>query len=839
LICLSTIPAFAWDGFPLRYNMDTNIVSWAQMEAELNVSSQLWYAARERYVAGNTDQDGAKGWSETHTYLYEIATSNVVYTDGATWTNSTTNTWMVYSNNVIFYGLDGGGENDLYAIGDDELGSYEITNAVWTNSLIIHPSVKYQEMIGAAFSSIMEPIGDDDEPVEFYVEWHLSTNDDVTLDQYFARPGVVDTNGTVEYPPIPFQTVDGVWARHKMNYRTNNVVTTNVWGLITDTGTGGPDYLPVVTKIPTPLKLAESRWIPDLYLDGYPEFGGVYEGEYVWDEDDQGWNRAAAFFRIVGFYTNGVWKYVGLETGAGAHVFVGDQLGASNTWVATDAYTNIAGDTASMIVSYTNTGVWQFHEIQPLFDATEGFLRPYTGTPEIVYSGSTNLSPVVTVQGSTLTNWNNNPFGLDTSAEDTATVTGGTNRYTLSGEETWQRITNILVDTDGLAGESISVTYYAPTNYYLWSLAGESYAGDKASTDYLDWMFRWLNALQWTGINYEGDLTSTSNVSTNTGTWTWDGYGWDDAEDNVVTNSTDPGAIGALAVTSPDPNWTIVDTPTDLVDTNLFNIRFTSPTNDYRMDWGFQFRAEIAGTITLSNSHASASRTSSWQVDFGSDSDTGGGSIGPESAVEYTFTTLTNVFTGTSGDTNQLWSCGIISKSESGTDIVFVTSDITYTLAEFRFPRVWARRWSASALPDVTLNQAWQKEYTNILAAVTTDRELYLESDTPVNPFAMSTNFVYDPEVDDLRYDETNMVGMFTLVDTWTGTSTDPTNHIYTDGEIGEVIPYGANVDWDQGWRIKFENNVIKGLYLIKWDVDGGFRHGRTNVYDYPLQESE
>ena len=808
------------------------------MESTLGVSSQLWYATRERNVAGNENQDGGHSWNETHPYLYEIATSNVTYTDGASWTNSTTNTWLVYSNSVISYDVDG------YPIGDNELGSYEITNAVWTNSLWINPPVSYSEMAAGVFSVWNDVNTSDDAPYEFYVEWHLSTNDSVTLNEYFGTSGITDTNGTVAYPGIPYQTRQGAWARHMLGYRTNSIVTTNAWGLITDNGTSDA-WGSGVSVIPMPLKLAEVRWVPDLYLDGYTNFGGSYEGEYVWSEDDQGWNRDSAFFRIVGFYTNNVWKYVGLETGAGAHVFVGDQLGISNAWTATDAYTNITGDTASMIVSETNTGVWAFHSIQPLFDTdipSTAFLRPYTGSPEVVYSGYTNAA-VVTIQGTILTNWNNNPFEFDTSAEETATVTGGTNetKFAITGEDAWRVITNMTVDVDGIKGDSISVTYYSPTNYYLWTTP--NYNGRKGSTDQLDEMFRSLNALQWSAMNLNGELAVTSSVPADVGTWTWDGYGWANATASVVTNFTDytdVAGVGAVVFTSPDPNWEVVDTPTDLDVTNNFRIRFTADTNEYRTAWAFQFRAEIAGTITLSNSHATTAQDATWQVDFGSDQDTGGGSIGAGSTVQYSFGTLTNVFTATSNDTNTLWSCGAISHSESGTNIVYHDSAITYTLAEFRFARVWARRWSASVAPSMALSEVQQKDFTNLLADVTTQREMYLESDTPPSLFTYSTNFVFSPEVDDLRYDETNMVGQFSLMGTWTESTPIPTN-IYADGEIGETIPYGSGVDWDQGWYIKFESSpdVIKGLYLIKWDVPDGFRFGKvTNIYDWPLQPS-
>ena len=802
------------------------------MESTLGVSSQLWYAARERNVAGNENQDGGHSWNETHPYLYEIATSNVTYTDNLTYTNTYTNTYLVYSNSVKRYDIDG------YPIGDNELGSYEITNAVWTNSLWINPPVKYSEMAAGVFSVWNDVNTSDDAPYEFYVEWLLSTNGALTLNQYFARSGITDTNGTVAYPGIPYQTRQGAWARHTLGYRTNSIVTTNAWGLITDNGTSDA-WGSGVSVIPMPLELAEARWIPDLYLDGYPSFGGSYEGAYVWSEDDQGWNRDSAFFRIVGFYTNGVWKYVGLETGAGAHVFVGNQLGISNAWTATDAYTNIAGNTASMIVSHSNDGIWQFREIQPLFDQLAGFLRPYTGTPEVVFSSTTNREAVVTIQGTILTNWNNNPFNLDTNAEETATATGGTNRYKITEEDTWLSITNIDVDINGFWGDSISVTYYSPTTYYLWTTP--NYNGRKGSTDQLDEMFRSLNALQWTALNLNGKLGITSSVPANVGQWTWDGYGWADAEENVETNATDPAGangIGALVVTSPDPHWAIVDTPTDLDINNDFFIRFTADTNDYRSAWGFQFRAEIAGTITLSNSHATTAQDASWQVNFGSVSNTGGGSIGAGAAVVYSFGTLTNVFTGTSYNTNTLFGCGAIGYTVSGTNIVYHDSAITYTLAEFRFARLWARRWSASVIPDLALNEAQQLDFTNLLADVTTEREMYLESATPLSPFPYTTNFVYAPEVDDLRYDSTNMVGQFTLMGSWTESTPSPTN-IYADGEIGENIPYGSGVVWSKGWAIKFESSpdVIKGLYLIKWDTAGGFRHGAvTNIYDWPQQ---
>ena len=803
------------------------------MESTLGVSSQLWYATRERNVAGNENQNGGHSWNETHPYLYEIATSNATYTDNLTYTNTYTNTYLIYSNSVKFYAVDG------YPIGDNELGGNEITNAVWTNSLWINPPVSYSEMAAGVFSVWNDVNTADDAPYEFFVEWHLSTNDSVTLNEYFGTLGEPSSN-VFAYPGIPYQTRQGAWARHMLGYRTNSIVTTNAWGLITDNGTSD-EWGSGVSVIPMPLELAEARWIPDLYLDGYPSFGGAYEGAYVWSEDDQGWNRDSAFFRIVGFYTNGMWKYVGLETGAGAHVFVGDQLGISNAWTATDAYTNTTGDTASMIVSHSSDGIWQFREIQPLFDKLAGFLRPYTGTPEVVFSSTTNRDAVVTIQGTILTNWNNNPFNFDTNAEETATATGGTNRYKITEEDTWLSITNIDVDINGFWGDSISVTYYSPTNYYLWTTP--NYNGRKGSTDQLDEMFRSLNALQWSAMNLNGELAVTSSVPADVGTWTWDGYGWADALASVVTNFTaytDVDGVGAVVFTSPDPNWTVVDTPTDLVVTNNFRIRFTADTNDYRSAWNFQFRAEIAGTITLSNSHATTAQDATWQVDFGSDQDTGGGSIPALSAVQYSFRTLTNVFTATSNDTNTLWSCGAISHSVAGTNIVYHDSAITYTLAEFRFARVWARRWSASVVPSMALSDGLQKDFTNLLADVTTQREMYLESDTPPSLFTYSTNFVFSPEVADLRYDETNMVGQFSLMGTWTESTPIPTN-IYADGEIGETIPYGSGVDWDKGWHIKFESpDVIKGLYLMKWDVADGFRFGRvTNIYDYPQQESD
>ena len=494
------------------------------------------------------------------------------------------------------------------------------------------------------------------------------------------------------------------------------------------------------------------------------------------------------------------------------------------------------------MVSETNTGVWVFHNIQPLFDTTARFLRPYTGSPEVVYSGYTNAA-VVTIQGTILTNWNNNPLEFDTSAEETATVTGGTNetKFAITGADAWRVITNMTVDVDGIKGDSISVTYYSPTNYYLWS--PPNYNGRKGSTDQLDEMFRGLNSLQWTAMNLHGELAVTSSVPADVGTWTWDGYGWDDAAESVVTNFTDytdVDGVGAVVFTSPDPNWTVVDTPTDLDVTNNFRIRFTSPEVDYRTAWNFQFRAEIAGTITLSNSHATTAQDATFEATLGSNSDSGGGSISAGATAQYSFGTLTNVFTGTSNNTNTLISCGAIGYTVGGTNIVYYDSAITYTLAEFRFARVWARRWSASVVPSMALSEPQQKDFTNLLADVTTQREMYLESDTPQSLFTYSTNFVFSPEVDDLRYDETNMVGQFTLVGTWTESTPIPTN-IYADGEIGETIPYGSGVDWDQGWHIKFESSpdVIKGLYLIKWDVADGFRFGKvTNIYDWPLQPS-
>ena len=839
-----------WTNFPLRYTLYENafgtnaistnsfttntVYSWQELETTYGVSSQLWYAARERNVAGNENQDGGYGWNETHPYLYEIATSNITFTDGASWTNSTTNTWLIYSNSVTRYDIDG------YPIGDNELGSYEITNnIVWTNSLWIRPPVKYSEM-ARGVDSLWIKDGSDDAPYEFYVEWHLSTNDSVTLNEYFGTSGITDTNGTVAYPGIPYQTPQGAWARHMLGYRTNNVVTTNAWGLITDNGTSDA-YGVGVSVIPMPLKLAEVRWVPDLYLEGFPDIPSI-QGEHIWDESKQGWIRDSVTQKIAGVYTNGVWKYViMIDSPPFTHIFEGASLGVSNTWVNAFGYAG-TNDTSSMMVSETNTGVWVFHNIQPLFDTTARFLRPYTGSPEVVYSGYTNAA-VVTIQGTILTNWNNNPLEFDTSAEETATVTGGTNetKFAITGADAWRVITNMTVDVDGIKGDSISVTYYSPTNYYLWS--PPNYNGRKGSTDQLDEMFRSLNALQWTAMNLHGELAVTSSVPADVGTWTWDGYGWDDAAESVVTNFTDytdVDGVGAVVFTSPDPNWTVVDTPTDLDVTNNFRIRFTSPEVDYRTAWNFQFRAEIAGTITLSNSHATTAQDATFEATLGSNSDSGGGSISAGATAQYSFGTLTNVFTGTSNNTNTLISCGAIGYTVGGTNIVYYDSAITYTLAEFRFARVWARRWSASVVPSMALSEPQQKDFTNLLADVTTQREMYLESDTPPSLFTYSTNFVFSPEVDDLRYDETNMVGQFTLVGTWTESTPIPTN-IYADGEIGETIPYGSGVDWDQGWHIKFESSpdVIKGLYLIKWDVADGFRFGKvTNIYDWPLQPS-
>ena len=706
-----------WTNFPIRYTLYENafgtnafgtnsasistnsfttntVYSWQELETTFGVSSQLWYATRERNVAGNENQDGGHSWNETHPYLYEIATSNVTYTDGASWTNSTTNTWLVYSNSVKSYAVDG------YPIGDNELGSYEITTAVWTNSLWLHPPVSYSEMAAGVFSVWNDVDTADDAPYEFYVEWHLSTNDSVTLNEYFGTLGEPSSN-VFAYPGIPYQTRQGAWARHMLGYRTNSIVTTNAWGLITDNGTSDA-WGSGVSVIPMPLKLAEVRWVPDLYLDGYPSFGGSYEGAYVWSEEDQGWNRDSAFFRIVGFYTNGVWKYVGLETGAGAHVFVGDQLGISNAWTATDAYTNITGDTASMIVSETNTGVWAFHNIQPLFDTTAGFLRPYAGSPEVVYSGYTNAA-VVTIQGTILTNWNNNPFEFDTSAEETATVTGGTNetKFAITGADAWRVITNMTVDVDGIKGDSISVTYYSPTNYYLWTTP--NYNGRKGSTDQLDEMFRSLNALQWSAMNLNGNLAITSSVPANVGQWTWEGFGWGGAEANVTTNFTDytdVAGIGAVVVTSPDPNWEVTLLPQNLKAKSSYLQRFIAPTNEYRMGgWEYLFGSELGGTLTITNSDTFDTRVANWTVKLGSASETGQVSIAASSSEEITWGILTNSIQDHAFNTNDVASCGVIDAIVTGANVFYYDSTITHTANSFLEAWVWARRWSASVGP--------------------------------------------------------------------------------------------------------------------------------------------
>tara|TARA_R110000822_G_scaffold310307_1_gene442544 strand:+ start:38 stop:1120 length:1083 start_codon:yes stop_codon:yes gene_type:complete len=360
-------------------------------------------------------------------------------------------------------------------------------------------------------------------------------------------------------------------------------------------------------------------------------------------------------------------------------------------------------------------------------------------------------------------------------------------------------------------------------------------------------------------MNLRGDLAVTSSVPADVGTWTWQGYGWAGAAANVRTNFdyyADVDGIGALAVTSPDPNWAVAQTPTNLVAASAYLIRFTSPTNEYRLGgWKYQFEAEVAGTLTMENLDPVDAEIANWEVEFGSHSETGFISIAASSSETVTWGTLTNIHEGVAHDTNRLVSCGSLSVTVTdggtvpGNSIFYETSTITHTANSFLLPWVWAKRYSASVVPSMAFSDANQKDFTNLLADVTTQREMYLESDTPpiisiVNPddipFELSTNFVFSPEVADLRYDETNMVGQFSLMGTWTESTPIPTN-IYADGEIGETIPYGSGVEWDQGWHIKFESpDVIKGLYLMKWDVPDGFRFGKvTNIYEWPLQESE
>jgi len=860
IFLIASVALADWEGFPMYAH--TNVTGWTQAEQQYNISSQIWHAAMQRYIAGDLDQNTGDRLHFDASWLYDIVEVPTSFTDNVSYTNWTTNIVHVYTNMEFTY------DTDVWPI--EDIVPFQTNVAYTTETVTISIPVEYGSLLITCYSvNFVQNKPSDNIPVERYVEWAHTVDDGLNLDTYFGTPGTNDF-GVTNYPTAaPFMSTEGVWTRHNVGPRSTNYVY-NRWGLLESSGasdgtaTGGSDPVGIVSSINMPYEMGSLVWVPDMVLSNFWNENGLYH----WDDELRGWtnNTLSAYgFQPVmfqGYYdtnifsTNalainvpGFYYRFGLANPSLANVeyyLRGSDLGVSNTWrgLFSDEFSSVYMTNAS--ADYADSGRWVWREKQQfpgsyafggsgLYNRDIAVFPTNAFTLSAIYSstGSLPYAVNVSIDGHVVTNWDSGGrFDIKLDHRSVADVVQTNWAYDFSEEPfLYLKVTNAYVDSEGSRGDSISIRYVAPTNAYIFDVSPLKYSGPDVAQ--MDTIFRALNALAWYAPR--GTIAAITNDTTPAGTYTWSGYGWSNAKENMVTNSTLPVASGAVLHTSPDPNWVTFNVPSEVTGDDDYDVDFVGP-NDYRVNWNFEFKCSLDGTIILTNNHTTLSRDYDLTIvitghDTNNSHTVHTGTIGPEGDDTITLDSIYSYASGLSTGVSDVVKLATLDHTLISVDgdVGMNKQDFTASIA-YRYPYVFARRWSsiASFVGGGQGSPLGVDAYTNQLYEMSTDRDVYLMSADPNVGIYAATNFVFDPELEGIRYDSTNMVGMYTLVTNFIGTSAAISNtwveHI---GSLGKDIPYEDETDvYNKGWRYVGGDNY-SGYYLIKYD--NAFDQTRVN----------
>ena len=955
LLPLTALSYPFWQGFPLRSNV--NWASWQILEDEFNISSQVWKSSWQRNQAGGQNSRGGGWWSNEYSWLMDIEYSNVVFS-GAGWTNSTSNVYLIVTNAFISHYYDGTNEyekavwipnagfvTNVFYKSDNPLGDPITNYPYYSTGLGVSLHISFVERQ----SSYPERTVATYLPYEPFVEWLVADVDvdPPLLDRYFGSNSVtiVDSVTNAYYPPIPYQTLAGIWTRYDIGPAIDPVVQPNGFvGYTYDTDDiyatkEERAWWPITEEIGPSLELAELVWIPDIIVTNMIAYNGTYE----WGEDVQRWTNifggnAVHVWGEVENWGDQAWYYIDELTtpvDPPPPELRGSRLNISNVWyccgagISTPPYSEDTNSPfwtgAGMVYFATNSGLWQFRNMQDLSDPDTNaptFVGSTIGHPSappdsnvprpsrpVAYISDSKIYPyglgsnnliqarynagvsnhyqagafafpagTFTVQGHV---WSDNVTTnaiaaewvqslTDTNATDVETIVHGPSVIDTNLTETFEHVTNMYYSVNGSHGDSISFGYETNT-FYLWQSVPER---GLLMVENYDAYYNYMRALNWAAYSDIHQLTNYTAIAPandcpeTDAIATWEGWGWVEADaSGPIFNGDGPDVPGAVVMYSDDPCHVYEVLPTDLVLSNYFKVHYTNEcaTSPYSAHWDFKYKIEAAGTVRICNPSATA--TELWWVQLGTPEEwtnTWVDGSGPSGL------TLSAGTPSSATCVTRSWSVWKYAYANSGNQDVLRTLDGALTgyaggafyitnavisSAAITYEEAWlfARRWAGAYF----MHTPWHwREYnnpiTNIFYEILSDEDFYIRSGDPSvgTPYeGLAQHMIFDNEGLNIRYDPTNMLAIYT----YSGRTFGPDVGCHDGAGEPHIVPdycmdltdfpfYDSGKFSTKGWRggvfVTNEpaptNSWGESMWLIRYDVDGGFDQGRTSTGSVP-----